>query len=169
MTEDNVSKDASGAVKPDEAQDTKSNLSKTTKSILGIPKENYIKIAYLTLIAACILGFIAVFVSAISGLSTLVSLAGIVLVLAGFFMYGPEFSDAQLSHFKFVGVIFVATFILGVILSAVLGGVAIANYIVSSSLSIAVLTVLYCGFKLNEDRKEVTKDNFVNQLKSLKP
>ncbi|NCT40603.1 MAG: hypothetical protein GW778_02955 [Alphaproteobacteria bacterium] len=158
---------------PDETPITEPLTQDTTpppaKTVLGIPKKNYIKLTYILLMTASALGIPAMFIGGLSGIVGLIGLVGVVLALLGFFMFAIEFTDAQLSHFKYVGVVFIASFFLGVILSIILGSNGVLALVISPLINLFALAAMFAGYRLNEKRTPASKESVLNELKSLKP
>ena len=154
---------------PKETEGTEDQGSKAATKLLWIPKKDYIKFTYIALMAASVLGLLAAFVGAVSGLASLTGLTCILLAILGFTIYKREFTDAQLSHFKFVGVIFIISFVLGILLSVVFGGNATLLLVVTPLVNLAALALMFTGYRLNESRTPASKESVINELKSLKP
>lgn len=138
-----------------------------TEKVIGLPKDQYLKINYGLLLLSGAIGAIGVFVGVLGTIGSLAGLAGLVLALLGLFVFKDRFNETQQSHFKYIGVLFLIFFVVGIVFGAVLGGLGIVSKLLILLLNIASLACMFAGFKLNEKNTQATKDNVINQLKSL--
>lgn len=152
-----------------------SSEAQNDEKVIGIPKDKYVKVTYLLLIASSVIGILnsllvfAVGITLFSTLSSLAGLGGLILALLGFFVFKSQFNEQQISHFKYMGALFLIFFVLGMVVGLVFASVGALLFLAMVILSIASLACMYAGFKLNEKNETATKDAAIAELKSLKP
>ena len=145
------------------------------EKIIMIPKEKYVKITYLLLLLSSIVGILDVFlsilvpVSILTDLSSLSGLAGLVLVLLGLFLFKNKFNEQQLSHFKYLGAVFVIFLLIGIVMGVVLGEAIALLIVISIPVTVISMACVYVGYRLNERGEIASKDAAIAELKALKP
>lgn len=144
-----------------------STESTNDEKIIAIPKDKYLKITYICLLISSAVGMLSSFVGALVSLSSLVGLAGLLLAILGLFVFKDKFNEQQQSHFKYIGVLFLAFFVIGFVVGVALGGLGIVSQIIVLVINLASLACMFAGFKLNEKNAAADKDSVIAQLKSL--
>lgn len=140
--------------------------------VLGIPVEKYANLCYMLLLVSAgigllsnILGLVGVYIPG-SGMVGLIGLVGLVLSLLGLFVFKDQFSKLDVSHFKYIGVLFVAFFVVGLVLITALGGFGVLGLLIILLLSIAQFVLYFAGFKNYKAGIEPTKDTIQATIKS---
>lgn len=152
-----------------------SSEAQNNEKVIGLPKDKYVKVTYILLLVSSAIGILnsllawAAGITILGSISGLAGLAGLILALLGFFVFKSEFNEQQISHFKYMGALFLIFFVLGMVVGMILGGLGIVTFLLMVILSIASLACMYAGFKLNEKNETATKDAAIAELKSLKP
>jgi len=147
----------------------------SNEKIIGIPKSKYIKFTYLALILSSALGIVSTLLIILIGLGILSSvagllgLAGVVLALLGFFAFNSKFTQEELSHFKYMAVLYVIFFVVGIVVGAVLGDLGLVTTLIIILVNVASLICMYAGYRLNEKNVAASKQTVIGELKSLKP
>ena len=147
--------------------------SEQKNNVLGMSPEQYLKNTYLVLIGSGVLGIFGAILSTLiattllSSIAGLLGLAGLVLVVLGLFAFKETFNALQSSHLKYIGVLFLVFFVAGIVFGKILASIPMLLMIVSIMLNLVSLLCIYAGFKLNKKGKEASKDNVIEQLKSI--
>ncbi len=144
------------------------------EKIIGISKAKYLKVTYTLLLISSAFGVLVSLLNLVGislsllTLASFLGLAGLILALLGLFVFNDKFPPVTRTHFKYIGFLFIASIVIGLILSLALGNTGALWDLIGIVLNAAVLVFMYTGFKLAERGVEATKDNVINEVKSLK-
>lgn len=142
--------------------------------ILGVSKGKYLKTTYTLLMVSAVFGVLSSLLGLlgislmISGIASVIGIAGLVFVLVGFYAFSEHFSDVELSHFKYMGFVFLGSVVAGLVVVFVLGKVTILFNLAIVLLNIAALAFMYVGYTIFLQRAEVTKETVMKELHNLK-
>ena len=145
----------------------------SNNKVLGIETAQYAKICYILILIASgygvltnILGLAAIYMP--GGIATgVLGLAGIVLALLGFFVFKDKFSALDVSHFKFIGIMFAAFFFIYAIVVNALAGFGFVGLLLIIAISIIQFALFFAGFKARKANVEASKSSIESNLKSL--
>ena len=93
----------------------------TGGKVLGIPKAKYAKLCYVLILISAgfsvLTALLMLFGGALpfGGIFSLLGLIGVALMATGWLAFGEEFSALEISHFKFMSVLFVALIVFNII------------------------------------------------------
>lgn len=143
--------------------------------VLGMETSAYVKISYILVLAAACLGFLVNLFSSVGLVaftgSTLVSLLGLigwVMALVGWLGFQKEFSLLHQSHLRFITILFVACFIIGLTLALIFAGTGLVWLLVGALFGIIRIGLLYLGFRLWQKGLTVTQDTLKSEFEALK-
>ncbi len=142
-----------------------------TDTILGfIPKNKYVQITYWLLLAGAagglalsLLALIGMIVP-LGGIFTLCGLAGLVLALAGFFLFKPDFATLDQSHLMYMLIVFAVFFVIGMIVGSSFFAMPTMMYAVSVLIGAADLLMVWTGYNSWSHGRIITKDNIKSEV-----
>lgn len=148
---------------------------RSNSKVLGLKSSDYVKISYMLVLAAAGLGlvlnlFSSVGLAAFTG-STLVSLLGLigwVMALVGWLGFQKEFSLIEQSHLRFITVLFVACFVIGLVLAVIFGGAGVLWLVVAALFGAAQIGLLYLAFRLWQKGQEASQDTLKAEFEVLR-
>ena len=142
--------------------------------VLGIPVHKYAKVCYVLILVSA--GF-AVLTSLLSlvgmymglgGVFGLLGLIGLALAITGWLAFSEDFGDLDLSHFKAIGILFVAFFIFNMIIFNAVAGFGVVGAILGFIITVGEFAVLFAAYKTWEAGQTATVDNVKKNLIALK-
>lgn len=143
--------------------------------VLGLEPQNYVKITYILLLISAGLGLIVNLANAFSpmmvqGMSMLglIGFAGLIMALLGLFAFPNDFSKQQSSHFKYIGVLFIGFFVVGIILASIFASAVVLWALIALLLGLANLALLYAGFKVWQAGGEATQETIKAELCAMR-
>jgi hypothetical protein len=143
--------------------------------VLGLQSSTFVKTAYVLVLISAGLGLLFAIISGIGlgaptggGVVTLVGLAGWIMALVGWLAFQKDFTVIELSHLRFISVLFVALYVLGIIVALLLGVGGLIWGVCSLALSVLCFGMLYLGFSLWRSREEVTQEALKGEFQLLK-
>lgn len=141
--------------------------------VLGIETNKYAKVAYILILIST--GF-AVFsnLAVMAGtypaggmLLGLLGLAGLIMAALGLFVFQENFSKLDLSHFKYIGLMFIAFFIISMIFSNAMAGFGFIGAFINFLISSAALILIFAGYRTHKAGIEATKASIESDIKSM--
>lgn len=143
-----------------------------TDNIMGfIPKNEYVKYAYLLLLGASALGLLLSLFMLIGvhipfqGLVTIANVLGLIMALLGYFVFKSEFSALDQSHLLYLSVLIGIFFIA----SIVLGSIVVTAMFVGLSLALLAcfvqLLLIWTGYNSWAHGRSITKENVQSEIK----
>lgn len=144
----------------------------TDDKVLGIDINHYTKVCYVLILIASGFGLLANLASLVGifipgGILTgLFGFIGIVLVVLGLFVFKDKFSALDLSHFKYIGLLFIAFLVIYFVLVPALLGMGLIGMMVVVLLSAAQFILFFAGFRTYKTGIEATKASITANLKS---
>ncbi len=147
-------------------------MSDTTKIMGIVPKEKYVHFAYMFLLVSAagnalfsLFSLIGLnFESAVYGCMVL-GLLALILAVVGLTSAKNEFTANDHAHFKYIGALFVAFFIINIVFGGVYALSYALGYICTIILGGIQTVMTWTGYSSWQDGQIVTKDNFKEQLK----
>ena len=144
------------------------------KKVLGLESALYVKICYGLILVSGVLGLVLALLGMLglgaggSGLLGLLGLAGLIMALVGAIAFARDFTVIELSHLKFLSIVFVVFYVTSIALGYVLGGLGILWSLISLLIGAAMLLAVYLGFRLWIARQEPTQATLAAEFHSLK-
>lgn len=142
--------------------------------VLGLESAVYVKLCYILILVSGALGLLLSLLGTIglviasTSLISLVGLAGLIMALVGWLAFAKDFTVIELSHLKFLSVVFVAFYIASLILGSILYGASLLWSLLSLILGATLLLVVYLGFRLWQARQEPTQVTLKMEFDNLK-
>ncbi len=142
--------------------------------VLGLESAVYVKLCYILILISGALGLLLSLLGTLglivasSGLVGLVGLAGLIMALVGWLAFAKDFTVIELSHLKFLSVVFVAFYVASLIIGSVMFGAGLLWSLMSFLLGAALLLVVYLGFRLWQARQEPTQVTLKMEFDNLK-
>lgn len=140
-------------------------------NIMGfIPKGEYVKITYLTLLGAAgaglLLSLFALlgFPLPLQNLIMLANIAGLLLAILGYFVFKNEFSALDQSHLLYIVVIIGVFLVASIILAPALAIVWFLATGVILLLAVAQLVMMYTGYNSWKRGRTITKENVQSEI-----
>lgn len=144
------------------------------EKIIGIPKEKYLKVTYVLLLISSgfgllssLLGLVGMTVP-LATLASLLGVAGVVLALLGLFVFSEQFKPIEQNHLKFMGFLFLAILVAGIVLGSIVASSAALVALVGLVLNVASLAAMYAGYRLYERGEEANKETVLKEIESFK-
>jgi len=116
---------------------------------------------------AFLVSSIGLHLGVIASLSGLLGFGGLILAALGYFAFKGEFNAIQVSHFRYVGVVFLAFLVIAMVVSMVFASLTSIVSIFGIILNLASLACMFAGYKMNDKNVAATKENAIQQIKSL--
>lgn len=142
--------------------------------VLGLESAVYVKLCYILILVSgalglllSLLGTIGVIVAS-SGLVGLVGLAGLIMALVGWLAFAKEFTVIELSHLKFLSIVFVVFYVASLVIGSVMFASGLLWQLFSFVIGAALLLVVYLGFRLWQARMEPTQATLKAEFETLK-
>ncbi len=140
--------------------------------IMGIvPKARYVYFAYMFLLVSAagnalyaLLGAIGInFASA--GYATMVlGLLSLILAVIGLTKHKGDFRDIDHAHFKFMGIVFVAFFVINIVFGGVYALSYTLGYLCTTVLGAAEAILVWTGYNAWQGGRTLTKDNLKSEV-----
>jgi hypothetical protein len=143
--------------------------------VLGLPSIKYVKICYVLVLVSAGLGLLISILAGI-GLGTpagtplvnLVGLAGWIMALVGWLAFQKDFTVIELSHLRFISILFIALFLVGIVIGSLIGVNGLIWMALSLILSVIQLGLLFLGFRAWDAREEITQDSLKAEFEIVK-
>lgn len=142
--------------------------------VLGIETTKYTKICYILILIASGFGVLSNLLGMFGAVMYgglfigLLGLIGLAMAAMGWVIFKDKFSSLDVSHFKFLIILFIAFFIFGMIFAILIMGMGSAGMFIMVLLAILQFSLLLAGFQIWRAGQEATKNNLINGLKNLK-
>ncbi len=140
--------------------------------IMGfIPKNKYVEITYWMLLVSTGGGLLltllalAGFPVGLGNLLSVIGFLGLLMAVLGIFVFKEEFSALDQAHLKYLGVLFIIFFVLGLFLGAALAIVMFLMLIVMLSVSAIQFLLFFTGYNSWKHGRTITKDNLKSEIK----
>ena len=136
--------------------------------VIGIPTDKYLKICYVLVLLASGFGILTSLVDLVggsvpgAGIIGFLGLVGVVLTVLAWLVFNENFNALDLSHFKYVSLIFAGFFVLIIFFSAFVG-----SFLTFLTVA-AEFFCLFIGYRVWGEGQEATKDNLINGFNTLK-
>ncbi|HPD83687.1 MAG: hypothetical protein R3D88_00675 [Alphaproteobacteria bacterium] len=145
----------------------------SNNKVIGIEIAKYAKICYILILIAAgyglltnIAGLAAVYLP--GGFMTgLLGITGVVLALLGLFVFKDSFGSVDLSHFRFIGVMFVAFFLIYAVVVNALAKFGFIGLLIIILISVTQVALFYAGFKTHGAGQEASRASIEGTLRSL--
>ncbi len=142
-------------------------------TIIGVESTKFIKISYILILISSGFGVLANIMALIgvalfgSFITGLLGLVGLLMVVTGWVGFKDKFTEVDISHFKFLVILFLAFFALGIVFGALLVNMGPVGNIILALLSIFQFALLWTGFSLWRSAQAATKDSLINGMKNI--
>lgn len=150
------------------------DVSASDKKVIGIPVQNYVKICYLLILTASGFGVFTNFVGIVGvyvpggQLFGILGITGLALSLIGWQAFAKEFKPNEITHFKYMALLFVAFFVIYLVLSGGLGWFGFFGAIIAFLIAAVQFGCIYTGFSLWKADKEASKENLIGEFEAMK-
>lgn len=142
--------------------------------VLGIPADKFARLCYVLVLTASGFGLFANFVGLVGvyvpggQLFAIVGLAGLALAVVGWQAFPKDFTPIDLSHFRYITILFAAFFIIGIICGTALGWFGFLGALLLFLITIAQVGLLWAGLNLWKAGKEATQDTVKAEVMAMK-
>ena len=148
-------------------------MEKTSNNkVMGIEIGKYVNLCYITILISAGYGLLGNFAGlggvAIPGglIFSLLGLVGLILTLLALFVFKDKFSGLDMSHFKYIGIIFAAFLVLGIVLGGTLFKMGFVGLLLIIVISAVQFALFFAGYRTYKAGIEATKDTIIGNLKS---
>lgn len=143
--------------------------------VLGLESAQFVKIAYILVLVSAGLGLVLGILSGIGigiatggGLISLIGLIGWIMALVGWIAFQKEFTVIELSHLRFISILYISLYLLGIVIASLIGISGMIWILLSLLLSVVQLGLLFFGFRVWQARGEVTMDTLKAEFETVK-
>lgn len=141
-------------------------------NVLGLEPNKYVKINYLILLTAAVLGVISSLLWALTiptglgGIMNLLSVLGLIMAVVGWLAFKEKFNALELNHLKYICVLFLAFFVVGLILGAALFAAPMGMSVILLIVGAAQVLLLFTGYNSYQHGRTITKDSVQSEVKA---
>lgn len=148
-----------------------SNMPGNNKA-LGLEPPKYVKVAYILLLIAAgvglltsLLAMIGVF-TGLGAIANLLGIAGVVMGILGWAVFKDKFSALEMNHLQYIVILFLAFFVVGIVVGAMMLMSPMGTYAAMLLLGIAQFGLIFTGYNSWTHGRMITKDNIQGEVKA---
>ena len=146
----------------------------SNNKVLGIPTNQYAKICYMLILVSVaiglvgsLLGLVGIYIG-LGGLTSLMGLIGLALAVTAWVAFTNDFGDIDISHFRFLAVLFIVFFVFNIIVFNAIAGMGIIAPIVAFLIQAVQAAVIFAAFDTWRSAQKATVDNVKASFFGLK-
>ena len=141
--------------------------------VLGIEANKYAKIAYVLILISVVIGLLNGLAGLVGsyvpfgGVISILGLVGLVMAVLGLFVFQDNFNDLDQSHFKYIGLLFIAFFIIGIIFSNGLAGFGFVGALINLAISAAAFIFMFAGYRTHQAGTPATRASIEGDIRGM--
>lgn len=140
--------------------------------IMGIvPKDRYMYFTYMFLLVAAagnalfsVFGLIGIHLASAGYGVMVLGLLALILAIVGLTKHKNDFSALEHAHFKYIGFLFIAFFIINIVFGSLYGISFFLGYLCTIILGLAQAVLVWTGYNAWQGGRVITKDNIKSEV-----